>query len=128
MISHDETLTMPHRHLPAAPDAATALVIAVASLGLAIFGVYNPWGALDFPLSQRLSGFAAVLGYGGTCILPIVLGTGGALLGGRSFRTIEQSQGKLGGDGFAFFSLMIGLFAAVIGACSTFAALIWPNL
>jgi hypothetical protein len=128
MNLHAETLSMPHRKLPASREASAALVIALAALALALLGVYSPWGALRFPVSQQLTGFSAVLGYGGTFVLPIVLGIGAALLGGHSFRTIEQSQGKLGGDGFAFFSLMVGMFAVVIGACSTFAALIWPNI
>jgi len=128
MSSHDETLSMPYRKLPASREAAAALALAVCALGLAILGVYSPWGTLRFPVAQQLTGLPAALGYGGTCILPIVLGIGAALLGGHSFRTIEQSQGKLGGDGFAFFSLMIGMFAVVMGACSTFAALIWPNI
>jgi hypothetical protein len=50
------------------------------------------------------------------------------LLGGHSFRSIERSQGQYAGDGPAFFSLMIGLFAMIIGACTTFAALIWPMI
>jgi hypothetical protein len=128
MTSHDENLSMPHRKLPASREAAAALAIAITALALAVFGVYSPWGALRFPVSQQLSGFAAVVGYGGTCVLPVFLGIGAALLGGHSFRTIERSHGKLGGDGFAFFSLMIGLFAVVIGVCSTFATLIWPNI
>ena len=60
--------------------------------------------------------------------LPIFLGVLAALLGGYAFRKIERSEVNLSGDGFAFFSIMIGMFAALIGICTTFARLIWPIL
>jgi hypothetical protein len=128
MTPQDETLSMPHPKLPASREAVAALTTAVVALALAMLGVYSPWGALRFPISMKLSGGAALFGYGGTCVLPILLGIGAALLGGRAFRSIERAQGTLGGDGFAFFSLMIGLFSVIMGVCSTFAALIWPNI
>jgi hypothetical protein len=61
-------------------------------------------------------------------VLPIVLGAAAGLLGGHSYKGIEQAQGNIGGDGLAFFALMIGLFAVTIGACTSFATLIWPYL
>ena len=119
---------MPQLKRPISIEAITALTISVAALTLATLGVYSPWGALRFPVSQKLTGFPAILGHGGTCVAPIALGLAAALLGGRSYRGIERAQGKIAGDGQAFFSIMIGLFAVIIGGCTTFAALIWPNL
>jgi hypothetical protein len=122
------TETRDYRRRPVCKEAVAALAIAVIALGLAILGVYNPQGTLRFTMRERLKGIEAVLLYGSTFILPIVLGIIAALLGGHSFRTIERSTVKLSGDGFAFFSMMIGLFATIIGVCTTFVGLIWPNL
>ncbi|MCE9530481.1 MAG: hypothetical protein K8T89_05030 [Planctomycetes bacterium] len=113
---------------PVSPEAAAALALAIFAVGLAILGVYSPWGALRFPVEMKLHGTNAVLAYGGTCVLPIFLGLGAAGLAGLSYRSMERSQGKLGGEGPAFFSLLTSLFAVVIGACTTFATLIWPNI
>ena len=119
---------MPQIKRPISLEAVTALTVSFVAVSLAILGIYSPWGALRFPVSQKLTGYPAIFGYGGTCVLPIVLGLAAALLGGRSYRGIERAQGKIAGDGQAFFSIMIGLFAVIIGACTTFAALIWPSL
>jgi hypothetical protein len=122
------TETREYRKRPVCREAAAALVLAIIALGLAILGVYNPTGVLRFPIREPLKGTDAILLYGGTFILPIVLGVIAALLGGHSFQTIESAQVKLSGDGFAFFSMMIGLFAAIIGVCTTFAGLIAQRL
>lgn len=119
---------MLHRKLPISVQATAALIIAFVALALAILGVYSPWGALRFPVERKFFGFQALVVYGGTCVLPIILGLGAAMLGGRAFKTIERSSGQLVGDGPAFFSLMISLFAAIIGLCTTFVTLIWPSL
>ncbi len=108
--------------------AVAGIVFAIIALALAVFGVYSPWGALRFPVEQRLTGAWAVVGYGGTFVLPIFLGLVGAVLGGRSIAVTEQSNGKLHGEGLAVFSIMIGLFATIIGSVCTFAGLIWPHL
>jgi hypothetical protein len=120
--------SMVHRKPPISLQAMAALTIAFFALALALLGVYSPWGALRFPVERKFFGFQAVAAYGGTCVLPIVLGFGAAMLGGRAFKTIERSSGQLVGDGPAFFSLMISLFAAIIGLCTTFVTLIWPSL
>jgi hypothetical protein len=122
------TQTREYRRRPVCREATFALTIAVIALGLAMLGVYNPQGTLRFPLKERLKGVEAFLLYGGIFILPIGLGISAGLVGGHSFRTIERSTVKLSGDGFAFFSIMIGLFATIIGVCTTFAGLIWPML
>ena len=109
-------------------EAAAALGVSIAAAGLAVLGVFSPWGALRFPVDHERDGFKPVLGYAVTFVLPMILGIAAALLGGHAFRKIERSEIKLSGDGFAFFSIMIGLFATIIGACTTFARLIWPNL
>jgi len=119
---------MPPRTQPVSGEAVLGLSLAIVAIGLAILGVYNPWDALRFPTEQKLSGITAILAYGTTCVLPIGLGVAGAGFGGLAFRAIERSKGKLGGDGAAFFSLMVGLFAAVIGSCTTFAAIVWPMM
>ncbi len=122
------TETRDYRKRPLCVEAAAALALSIVAVGLAILGVYSPWGALRFPVNHERDGFNPVLGYAATFILPIVLGVAAALLGGYAFRKIERSEVKLSGDGFAFFSIMTGLFAAIIGACTTFAGMIWPNL
>ena len=113
---------------PVSPEAFVGLLLSLAAVALALFGVFSPWGALRFPLTPKLSGTDAVLAYGATCVLPIPLGLGAGWLGGQAYRRIEISQGAVGGDGLAFFSIMIGLFAVIIGAVTTFAALVWPRL
>src|SRR4051812_16190185 len=112
---------MRSKRQPVSIIGLTALSIALLAVGLAIFGVYSPWGALRFPVSMKLTGAAAVLAYGGTCILPIVLGAIASMMGEYTFRTIDQSPRRRTGAGPAFFALMIGFFAAIIGACTTFA-------
>ncbi len=113
---------------PVSIEAIAALLIALLAVGLGTFGVFNPWGTLSFPMPPKLSGQNALLCYGGTCLLPILLGILAALLGGHAYRKIEHANGAIGGDGQAFFSLMIGLFAVIIGACTSFVTLIWPIL
>jgi hypothetical protein len=122
------TETRDYRKRPLCIEAAAALVLSIVAVGLAILGVYSPWGALRFPVNHERDGFNPLVGYALTFVLPMVLGVAAALLGGYAFRKIERSEVKLSGDGFAFFSIMIGLFAAVIGACITFARLVWPVL
>jgi hypothetical protein len=117
-----------HPHSQLCPSAVAGIVSAVLALGLAIFGVYSPWGALRFPVEQKLTGGLALLGYGGTFVVPIVLGLLGTLLGSHAVRVTAHSEGKLHGEGLGVFSIMIGVFAAIIGGVCTFAALIWPNL
>jgi hypothetical protein len=117
---------MPVRKQPVAIEGVVALVLALLAVGLAILGVYSPWGALRFPVSMKLTGTDAILAYGGTCVLPILLGAAASMLGEYTFRTLEQSPKKRAGAGPAFFALMIGFFAATIGGCTTFATLIWP--
>ena len=109
-------------------ESVLALALAILALLLAIFGVYSPWGALRFPMAMKLHGLNAVLAYGGTCLFPIVLGMASCLIGARSYGTIDRSQGQLGGEGQAFFSLMTGFFAVIVGFCTTCATLIWPLL
>ena len=116
------------QRIPVSIQAATALGLAVFAVALAIFGMYSPWGALQFPVARKFTGWLAVMAYGGTCVLPIILGGIAMLLGGHSYKSIEQFEGRLGGDGQAFFSLMIGMFAAIIGVCTTFATLVWPSI
>jgi hypothetical protein len=113
---------------PTSKEAVAALALAILALALAVLGVYSPWGALRYPVALKLHGTNAVLAYGGTCVLPILMGLGAAALGGHAYRGIDLSEGKVAGDGQAFFSLMIGLFAVTVGASTTFAALVWPYL
>ena len=118
-----------HRRHPEAqvcPTALTALILSVIALTLAVLGGSNSWGGLRFPAEQKLVGIWAVVIYGGTFVLPIILGLGAALLGGHSMLVTEGSNGKLYGEGYAVFSMFFGLFAMIIGAVCTFAALIWP--
>lgn len=123
-----ETTRMSTPKKPVSREAAVALALASAALLLATLGVFIPSGGLRYPVTPKLTGTNAVLVYGATFVLPIILGLAGAWLGGRAYRTIERLQGNLGGDGLAFFALMIGFFAAAVGAATTFAALVWPNL
>lgn len=113
---------------PVSKEAAAALALSAVALLLATLGVFIPRGGLSYPVSLKLTGTGAFLVYGVTFVLPIFLGLGAAVLGGRAYRAIERQQGQLGGDGLAFFGLMIGFFAAAIGATTTFAGLIWPRL
>jgi len=108
---------------PVSAEAVTALAIALVAVLLAIVGVYNPWNTLRFPVEQGNVRWLPAIGFS---LLPIALGAFAALLGGHSVRSLDRSHGKVIGDGPAFFSLMIGLFAVTIGACTTFAGLIWP--
>lgn len=112
---------------PLCITAATALSIAVVALSLAILGIYNPWVPLRFPFDPAKaegSGFVRAVCF----IAPIGLGIVAALVGGYAFRVIERARTPMRGDGFAFFSIMIGLFAAIIGVCTTFVVLVWPVL
>jgi len=108
---------------PASVEAVTALGLSILAVALAIIGVYNPWNSLRFPVERGQVGWLAAAAF---CLLPIALGVTAALLGGHSVRSLERSHGKIIGDGPAFFSLMIGLFAVTIGICTTFASIVWP--
>lgn len=117
-----------YRKRPLCAEATAALGLAVAALALSFVGVYNPWGALRFRAETTPPSYRPLLGYVATFMLPMILGVAAALLGGYSFRKIERSVPKPSGDGFAFFSIMIGLFAALVGTCTTFVHFVWPIL
>jgi hypothetical protein len=119
---------MPQTKKPISVQAVAALAVAFLALTLATVGAFDPWRFLHFPVNPseshaRFEVVAAIF-----YVTPIVLGIFAALFGGHSLKTIEQAQGQLTGDGPAFFAQMSGLFAAVIGACTTFVALVWPKL
>lgn len=113
---------------PPSREAAASLILASVALVLATLGVFVPAGGLRYPVVSTPPARGALFAYGATFVLPIILGLGAAVLGGRAYRAIERTGGQLGGDGMAFFGLMIGFFAAAVGATTTFAALVWPNL
>jgi hypothetical protein len=119
---------MPTQSKPTSLLAGAALALAAIALALAVVGAFDPWGLLHFQASSVSPHPDAALIGGVFYVAPIVLGVAAALLGGRALKRIEWSQGKIGGDGLAFFAQMSGLFAAVIGACTTFAGMIWPTL
>lgn len=113
---------------PLSPSAIVGFVLAIFAIALALFGTYNPWGALKVPLQPRLFGISGILFYGGTFVLPIFLGIVASLFGGLAMKSIEDAHGKLHGAGHAVFAVMIGLFAAVLAGVNVFSALIWPML
>ena len=84
-------------------------------------------GGLDVPRST-LEGSRATLVYGGTFVLPIALGIGAAMMCGRAVVVTDRSDGRVGGVGPGVFAILIGLFTAVLGAVTTFVALIYPRL
>jgi hypothetical protein len=104
-----------------------ALGLALAAAGLAVLGL-TPWaGAIKFP-RPTLEGSRAALVYGGTFVLPIVLGVVAALMGGRAVLVADRANGRVGGAGPGVFAILIGLGAAVLGGVSTFVALVYPRL
>jgi len=61
-------------------------------------------------------------------VLPFVLGLVAALVGGSAMTAIERSGGTRAGNFQAVFAIMIGGFAAIIGACMIFSVYVWPHL
>src|SRR5262245_43085116 len=60
--------------------------------------------------------------------LPFLLGLAAALMGGNAMTAIERAGGTRSGHFQAVFAIMIGGFAAVIGACMIVSVYIWPQL
>jgi hypothetical protein len=104
-----------------------ALGLALVAAGLGVLALTPYAGALKFP-RPTLEGSRATLVYGGTFILPIVLGILAALMGGRAVLVADRANGRIGGPGPGVFAILIGLAAAVLGGVTTFVALIYPRL
>jgi hypothetical protein len=61
-------------------------------------------------------------------LLPLALGLLAAFLGGNAMSVIEKSGGSRSGNFHCVFAIMIGGFAAVIGACMIVSVYLWPSL
>jgi hypothetical protein len=109
------------------PVAVTGFGISVIAVVLAFVGTFGPapFGAVRIPVVQ-LSGFQAILVYGGTFLLPLLLGVAGAYTGSYAFTTIERSEGRLKGHSGAVFAVLLGLFSVVLAGSATYAVLIAP--
>jgi hypothetical protein len=59
-------------------------------------------------------------------VVPFLLGIASALLGGWAITLIERANGKYGGNMHGVFSIMIGMFAAVIAGCMMLSLYVWP--
>jgi hypothetical protein len=59
-------------------------------------------------------------------VLPFLLGIAAALLGGWAITAIERQNGKYGGNMQGVFSILIGMFAAVIAGCMMLSLYVWP--
>ena len=48
------------------------------------------------------------------------------MLGGWAMTVIERENGRYGGNMHGVFSILIGMFAAVIAGCMMFSLYVWP--
>lgn len=111
------------------PAALAGLGLSLTGFLLSILGTHGPkpFGAVRFPLT-RLTGFDAILVYGGTFLLPIALGALGAGMGAYAFQSIDRSKGRLKGDGPAVFAVLVGIFTIIIAGITSLAILGYPAM
>jgi len=121
------THPLPPTRQPPTVFSLVALGLAVLAAGLAVLGLTPYSGALYYP-RRPLEGAHATVVYGGPFLLPIALGIVGAAMGGRAVVVVDRARGRIGGAGPGVFAILIGLFATVLGAVTTFAALVYPRL
>ena len=116
MKTRTDTRAIPH---PMAIGSFAVSVVAIALALIGTFGVVSPSPFFVHPDSLARKPFALVIGL--CYVLPIFLGIGAALFAGQAMTLIEDSDGKYRADGPAFFAIMIGLLAAVVGLVDCFA-------
>jgi len=119
--------------------AVVALVLALAALGLSLYGALmaeghlagsplnvarNQPGAEFTRASENARLMLALVAY----VLPFVLGVTAAVLGGRTVRTLDHDPSYRLGHLFAVFAVMNGSLAAVVSACMAFGVYGWPHV
>ena len=126
-----QTGRMPRRPFFARYLSRTALLgfaLALFTAGLATAGVLWTPGLVRYLSARGASPTAIATVYGVAYVLPMLLGAVAVWMGIHSLHVIERTGGRTTGDGPAIFAIMIGLFACLIAAITTFANLIWPHL
>lgn len=116
MKTRTDTRAIPH---PMAIGSFAVSLVAIALALIGTFGVVSPSPFFVHPDSLARKPFALVIGL--CYVLPIFLGIGASLFAGQAMTLIEDSDGKYRADGPAFFAIMIGLLAAVVGLVDCFA-------
>ncbi len=123
---------------PVHPTAVAALAVSLLAIVLAFYGsLAAEKHVAGSPLNEARGGAGLGLTQKNTArytvrivafVLPIVLGIGGAVAGGRGMRLIEKADGRYRGDAAAVFAIFIGGFAAVIAGCMSLAVFGWRHV
>ncbi len=109
--------------LPATPRSWHERVL--ANIETSLFGDRIDRKMVDITKNSNIANYTIQLI---AFVIPFVMGITAALLGGWAMTIVERENGRYSGNFQGVFSILIGMFAAVISGCMMFSLYVWPNL